>query len=135
MRSSTVPPYRSLDYSVIAVQGARKLEPICRYSRYESAKLPNSRTIDPRVGWRMSTYPDAAVTKLRTIVAVIEQEIVQVPPTPALRAAWAELVEVLALGPAPQTRECPACHGIGMRTASRCGHCWASLPLLPALEG
>ena len=65
-------------------------------------------------------YADAAVTKLRTIVAVIEQEIVQVPPTPALRAAWTELVEALALGPAPQTRECPACHGIGMRAASRC---------------
>jgi len=72
-------------------------------------------------------YADAAVTKLRAIVAVIDEEIVQVPPTPALRAAWAELVEVLALGPAPQTRECPACHGIGMRAASRCGHCWAAL--------
>ena len=72
-------------------------------------------------------YSDAAVTKLRAIVAAIDLEIVQTPPTPALRAAWAELVEVLALGPAPQTRECPACHGIGMRAASRCGHCWAAL--------
>lgn len=49
--------------------------------------------------------PDAAVTKLRSIVAVIEREIVQVPPTPALWAAWTELVEALALGPTPQTRE------------------------------
>ena len=80
-------------------------------------------------------YTDAAVTTLRTIVAVIEQEIVQVPPTPALRAAWTELVEALALGPAPQTRECPACHGIGMRAASRCGHCWAALEPLPLLSG
>jgi len=78
-----------------------------------------------------NSYADAAVTKLRAIVAVIDQEIVQVPPTPALRAAWAELVEVLALGPAPQTRECPVCHGIGMRGASRCGHCWAALEPLP----
>jgi hypothetical protein len=77
-------------------------------------------------------YADAAVTKLRAIVAVIDQEIVQVPPTPALRAAWAELVEVLALGPAPETRECPACHGIGMRGARRCAHCWAALAPLPA---
>ena len=77
---------------------------------------------------------DAAVTKLRAIVAVIDREIVQVPPTPALRAAWTELVEVLALGPAPQTRECPACHGIGMRAASRCGHCWAALEPLPLLS-
>jgi hypothetical protein len=72
-------------------------------------------------------YTDAAVTTLRAIVAVIDQEIVKEPPTPALRAAWAELVGVLALGPPPKTRECPACHGIGMRAASRCGHCWAAL--------
>ena len=47
-----------------------------------------------------NTYADTAVTKLRDIVAVIDREIVQVPPTPALRAAWTELVKVLALGPA-----------------------------------
>jgi hypothetical protein len=79
-------------------------------------------------------YADAAVTKLRTIIAIIDQEIVQTPPTPTLRAAWAELVEVLALGPAPLTRECPVCHGIGMRAASRCGHCWATLGPLPSLS-
>ena len=78
-------------------------------------------------------YADAAVTKLRAIVAAIDHEIAQAPPPPALRAAWAELVEVLALGPAPQTRECPACHTIGMRAASRCGHCWAALA--PIVEG
>lgn len=81
----------------------------------------------------MSNYADAAVTKLRAIVAVIDQEIVQAPPTPALKAAWAELVEVLALGPAPQTRECPTCHAVGIRAASRCGRCWAALEPLPAL--
>ncbi|HEY5938769.1 MAG TPA: hypothetical protein VIU61_29155 [Kofleriaceae bacterium] len=73
------------------------------------------------------------MARLRAIVAVIDQQIVDVPPTPALRAAWIELVGVLALGPAPQTRECPACHGTGMRAASRCGHCWAALAPLPAL--
>jgi len=72
-------------------------------------------------------YTDGAVNALRAIVAVIDQEIVKESATPALRAAWAELVGVLALGPAPQTRECPACHGIGMRAASRCGQCWAAL--------
>jgi hypothetical protein len=75
-------------------------------------------------------YSDAALTKLRAVVAVIEQELVEVPPTPALRAAWAELVGVLALGVSPQTRECPTCHGIGMRAASRCGHCWRTLEAL-----
>jgi hypothetical protein len=85
---------------------------------------------------RMSNahYSDAAVAKLRAIVRAIDQEISQAPPTVALRAAWAELVDVLALGPAPQTRECPACHGIGMRAASRCGHCWAALERLPPLS-
>jgi hypothetical protein len=72
-------------------------------------------------------YPDAAITKLREIVALIDREIVQAPPSAALRAAWSQLVDVLALGPPAETRECPSCHGIGMRGASRCGHCWASL--------
>ena len=72
-------------------------------------------------------YGDAAVTQLRAVVAVIEEELVKTPPSPQLHAAWAELVGVLALGPAPRTRECPACHSIGMRDASRCGHCWIAL--------
>jgi hypothetical protein len=80
-----------------------------------------------------ANYPDAAANKLRAIVATIDQEIVRVPPTPELRAAWGELVDVLALGPAPQTRECPSCHRIGMRAASRCGFCWIALEPLPPL--
>ena len=78
----------------------------------------------------MSTYGDAAVAKLRAIVAVIDQQLTQASP---VRAAWDELTTVLALGPAPQTRECPTCHSIGMRAASRCGHCWTALAALPAL--
>jgi hypothetical protein len=75
----------------------------------------------------MSSYGDAAVTKLREIVAAIDHELVQAPPSAGMRAAWDELITVLALGPAPQTRECPTCHSVGMRAASRCGHCWAAL--------
>jgi hypothetical protein len=82
----------------------------------------------------MSNYTDGAVTKLRASVARIEQEIALAPPSAAMRAAWAELVAVLALGPAPQTRECPACHTIGMYAASRCGNCWAALAPLPKLS-
>ena len=81
----------------------------------------------------MSNYSDAAVTRLRAIVATIEHQMVQAAPPAELRAAWTELVQVLALGPAPQTRECPICHSIGMRAASRCGTCWASLQPLPPL--
>lgn len=79
-------------------------------------------------------YPDTAVTKLRSIVNAIDQEILAVPPTAVLRAAWAELVQVLALGPAPQTRECPACHSVGMLAASRCGHCWVALEPVPTVS-
>jgi hypothetical protein len=77
-------------------------------------------------------YGDTAQTQLRALVGVIDQEMVQAPPTPALRAAWTELVGVLALGPEPETRECPVCHGIGMRAASRCGRCWSALAPLGA---
>jgi hypothetical protein len=83
----------------------------------------------------MSNYTDAAMAQLRTAVAAIDQEIAQTPPSATLRAAWSELVEVLALGPAPHTRECPVCHGVGMRGASRCGNCWTALARLPALAG
>src|SRR5687768_8739823 len=79
-------------------------------------------------------YSDASVTKLREIIDAINLEIAQTPPTPLLQEAWAKLVGVLALGPAPQTRECPVCHGIGMRAASRCGRCWAALATLPAVS-
>jgi hypothetical protein len=76
-------------------------------------------------------YSDAAVSKLRTIVGTIDREIEHATPT--MRAAWAQLVAVLALGPAPQTRECTVCQGIGLRAASRCGFCWAALAPLPPL--
>lgn len=81
----------------------------------------------------MSSYSDEAVAKLRVAVDVIGREIVQSPSTPAFHAAWTELVALLALGPAPETRECPVCHGIGMRSASRCGRCWAALEPLQML--
>jgi hypothetical protein len=77
-------------------------------------------------------YSDAAMSKLRAIVEAIDREIEQTPET--LRTAWAELVTVLALGPEPQTRECPTCRGIGMRAASRCGHCWTALAPLASLS-
>ena len=80
-------------------------------------------------------YGDAATTRLRAIVAAMDRELLQTPPTPAVLTTWAELVTALALDPAPATRECPACHGIGMRAASRCGSCWAALAPLAPLTG
>jgi uncharacterized paraquat-inducible protein A len=83
----------------------------------------------------MSSYSDEATAKLRVVVDVIGREIVQSPSTPAFHAAWTELVALLALGSAPATRECPVCHDIGMRAASRCGRCWTALERLPAASG
>lgn len=52
--------------------------------------------------------------------------------TRALLASWEKLVEFLALGPAPELRECPFCGSIGMRPATLCGYCWRKLePLAP----
>lgn len=48
-------------------------------------------------------------------------------PSAELRAAWADLVGQLALGPEPALRACPRCHQLGMRAATLCGHCWAAL--------
>ncbi len=53
--------------------------------------------------------------------------------TKGLRTAWTDLVRVLDLGPAPETRVCPTCKGVGMRGASRCSNCWSALEPLPPL--
>jgi hypothetical protein len=45
----------------------------------------------------------------------------------ALLTSWAELVEFLALGPAPELQACRFCGSIGMRAATRCGNCWRKL--------
>jgi len=72
-------------------------------------------------------YSDAAVAKLRAIVATIEKQITDAAPAPALQAAWTELVSVLDLGTATPTRECPRCKGVGFAAASRCSNCWSAL--------
>jgi hypothetical protein len=76
---------------------------------------------------------DAACDRLRMLVETIDGELTRLPAsggataTAALHASWSELVKVLALGPKPETRECPVCHGRGFAAASRCSSCWAKL--------
>jgi hypothetical protein len=41
--------------------------------------------------------------------------------------SWAELVDELALGPAPDVRRCPECNHLGMSAATLCGFCWTRL--------
>jgi hypothetical protein len=79
---------------------------------------------------------------LRVVIADIERDLSclgrEAPPAEhrlaidALIASWARLVELLALGPAPQLRQCPRCGNSGRRAAIRCGHCWS--PLAPLAQ-
>lgn len=75
------------------------------------------------------SYEGPVRDRLRAALAAMEQHITEGP----LKAPWTELVAALQLDPAPATRVCPACQGIGMRGASRCGNCWAKLDALPPL--
>ena len=80
---------------------------------------------------------EAERSRLRATVARIESELSGLPrkaaagdgnaPTSALAAAWADLVEQLALGPEPELRECPVCGHVGMRAATLCGYCWTKM--------
>jgi hypothetical protein len=71
---------------------------------------------------------------LRSIITDVNREIAALSPqaTTALAASFAELVKLLALGPAPELRQCPTCQRTVMRAATLCGHCWAKLPALAA---
>jgi len=66
-------------------------------------------------------------TRLRAVLAKMELEISRLPAGDGLRAPWAELVELLAVGPAPVVRECPTCKRTVMAAATRCGYCWSTL--------
>jgi hypothetical protein len=84
-------------------------------------------------------------TRLRTLVGLVDRQMarfpepVSTPRTPVAPGGpmepWTELVQLLALGPEPEVRECPVCHHTGMRAARLCGHCWTKLQPLPATLG
>jgi hypothetical protein len=75
-------------------------------------------------------------TRMRTLLAGIDRDLRALPAEGSLKASWGELVSTLDLGPEPEVRKCPVCSKSGMRKASRCGFCWASLQPLdePAAE-
>ena len=82
-----------------------------------------------------SRTPDPARSALRAAVAAVDRAMTgaRAPGAQAgdqassLEAAWHKLVELLALGPEPDYRECPACGAVAMLEASVCGHCWTKL--------
>lgn len=63
----------------------------------------------------------------RDAMVRVEEQLALTTTSPALKEAWAALVGALALGPAPELRDCPACGKSGMRAATRCGYCWVAL--------
>jgi hypothetical protein len=73
---------------------------------------------------------DTERTRLRAAVAAIDLQM-KAPATPrpadALQTSWAQLVELLALGPEPELRPCPHCNKLGLKAATRCGYCWNEL--------
>lgn len=73
------------------------------------------------------SYGDKAQATLRSLIGSVERELASGAPSEALRGSWDELVKALALGPAPELKECPTCREVGMRAASRCSRCWSSL--------
>jgi uncharacterized Zn finger protein (UPF0148 family) len=83
------------------------------------------------------SFTAAERSELRVLVASIERRILRVRPAEGgtvgeLERDWDLLVRAMALGEEPPTRFCPTCGHVGMRAATRCGHCWAALPSLPA---
>jgi hypothetical protein len=86
--------------------------------------------------------PDRERARLRVAVEAVNRELLRLPRrTTSAEGAnelfdrWGELVTLLALGPEPLWRRCPACGGVGRRDATLCAYCWttlASLPPVPA---
>ena len=91
----------------------------------------------------MLSFAGADLSRLRTLVTAVGKEIALAPgataansstPRSALDTSWSSLVEMLDLGKEPVARECPTCKHPCAIGASRCGHCWTSLPALKARE-
>ena len=73
---------------------------------------------------------------LRGFVEGVEHDVALLSKSPSAQDAegvarvvrsWGKLVDFLALGPAPELRNCPHCGAVGMRAATLCGTCWSKL--------
>jgi hypothetical protein len=92
----------------------------------------------------MLSFSGADLSRLRTLVEAVDKDIALLPrpvtvagspaPSTTLDMTWSNLVTMLALGTEPKTRECPACKHACAHGASRCGHCWTSLPAMGTRE-
>jgi len=73
-----------------------------------------------------------ATSGIRALVDAVERDVSKLradqhEASAALAQSWAALVEWLALGPAPEGRNCPHCGKRVMLEATTCGYCWAHL--------
>ncbi len=88
----------------------------------------------------MNEHRDGQRSKLRAMAAQLDGAVSELllqdtvdgyaRSTQTLAAHWAGLVELLALGPEPQVRNCPFCQELVMKAATRCGFCWKRFPSL-----
>jgi hypothetical protein len=75
---------------------------------------------------------DAETARLRMLITTVGGQLAGTAASEGLKGSWAEMMTLLAVGPAPEVRACPVCGNFGMRAATLCGHCWARLQPLPA---
>ncbi|MBP8808219.1 MAG: hypothetical protein KBG48_10800 [Kofleriaceae bacterium] len=73
-------------------------------------------------------------TRLRTLIGAVDHQLTSSDAAAPVRAAFAALVDALALGPEPAMRACPSCGGPCRTDALRCGSCWKPLTALPAAK-
>lgn len=72
-------------------------------------------------------------TELRALMARMQDQVVRATKGAsaedgkALESAWNALSLHLAVGPAPDTRDCPTCGKTIMTAATVCGYCWTKL--------
>jgi hypothetical protein len=69
--------------------------------------------------------PDDDRDRARTLIATIEQRLAS--DTIELRAAWRELVTLLAIEQRVETRACHNCRRLSRIAAKRCAYCWHTL--------
>jgi hypothetical protein len=63
--------------------------------------------------------------RARALIATIEQRLAS--DTDELRAAWRELVTLLAIDQRAETRACQNCRRLSRVTVKRCAYCWHEL--------
>lgn len=81
--------------------------------------------------------PDPVKSRIRWAMNNLDKQIAQLPRTSkdedgrerpnGVVAAFNDLVELLALGPEPELRECPVCSHVCLREATLCSYCWSKM--------